>query len=338
MHRRTLAGIAVLLATVLAVSMLLILFDRQTKNQNSSSFASADISGSTSEEQEEGLVSYQGAWYAPKKKIETMLLIGLDKFEADQYLDGYINTQQSDFLLLLILDKANETCSMVQLNRDTMTEITVLGLKGEKAGTIDGQLALAHTYGSGGKDSCRNTAKAVSGLLYGVTIDHYMSITMDAVKLLNDFIGGVTVTIEDDFSNIDPALKQGETVTLHGDQALTFVRSRGGVADGTNLNRMKRQQQYFTEFQKVFVQKLKNEPDALTEVLFDISPYMVSDCTVNQLQKLYERMEAYETLPTRTIDGEAVKENGVMAFYPDESALRKLVIELFYDRREDESE
>lgn len=335
MQRRTIIGIAALLAVVLAAAVLSIpLVQRMKKNED----VPSDAATSEVEEQEEGLISYQGGWYAPKKKIETMLMIGLDKFEADQYLDGYNNTQQSDFLLLLVLDKENKTCSMVHLNRDTMTEITVLGLKGEKAGTINGQLALAHTYGSGGKDSCRNTARAVSGLLYGVTIDHYMSITMDAVKLLNDFVGGVTVTIEDDFSNVDPALKQGETITLHGDQALTFVRSRGNVADGTNLNRMKRQQQYFTEFQKAFTQKLKDEPDSLTKMLFDVSPYMVSDCTVNQLQTLYERMATYESLPTRTIDGEAVEEQGVMAFYPDESALRKLVIELFYDRREDESE
>ena len=44
---------------------------------------------------------------------------------------------------------------------------------------MTGQLALAHTYGSGEEDSCENTVLAVENLLYGVGIDHYVSLTMD---------------------------------------------------------------------------------------------------------------------------------------------------------------
>ena len=48
----------------------------------------------------------------------------------------------------------------IQLNRDTMTEIQILGVNGEPAVTMTGQLALAHTYGSGEEDSCENTVLA----------------------------------------------------------------------------------------------------------------------------------------------------------------------------------
>ena len=37
------------------------------------------------------------------------------------------------------------TAQILQLNRDTMTEITRLGVFGDEAGTFTGQLALAHT-------------------------------------------------------------------------------------------------------------------------------------------------------------------------------------------------
>ena len=84
-----------------------------------------------------------------------------------------------------------------------MTQIRILGVTGEPAGTFTGQLALAHTYGSGEEDSCENTVLAVSNLLYGMEIDHYVSLTMDGVALLNDLVGGVTVEVLDDFSGID---------------------------------------------------------------------------------------------------------------------------------------
>lgn len=84
------------------------------------------------------------------------------------------------------MDKENGTCQVLQLNRDTMTQIESYGVAGESAGTYEGQLALAHTYGSGGQDSCRYQAKAVSNLLYGVSVDHFCSVTMDAVAVIND--------------------------------------------------------------------------------------------------------------------------------------------------------
>lgn len=67
---------------------------------------------------------------------------------------------------------------------------------------------------------------------------------MDGISELNDLAGGVTVTLEDDFSSIDPAMAKGTTLTLHGDQAETFVRSRMTVGDGTNASRMERQEAF----------------------------------------------------------------------------------------------
>lgn len=68
--------------------------------------------------------------------------------------------------------------------------------------------------------------------------------TMGAVPYINDLVGGVPVTVLDDFSGIDDSLVEGETITLKGEQALHYVRIRGGLEDSSNLNRMKRQQQY----------------------------------------------------------------------------------------------
>ena len=92
--------------------------------------------------------------------------------------------------------------------------------------------------------------KAVSGLLGGIVINGYYEIHMQDIGKLNETVEGVTVTIESDFSKVDPSLKQGETITLNGEQAYHFLQNRTEVDDGGNVSRMKRQKQYMEAFFK----------------------------------------------------------------------------------------
>ena len=63
---------------------------------------------------------------------------------------------------------------------------------------------------------------------------------MDEIAQLNHVIGGATVTIEDDFSDVDSSLVQGETITLTDEQAYNFLSARMNVGDGENESRMRR--------------------------------------------------------------------------------------------------
>lgn len=68
-------------------------------------------------------IYYDNQWYRLKDNLETVLIMGEDKFEAGEDDADYVNTRQTDFLLLLILDKTNRSSQILQLNRDTMTDI-----------------------------------------------------------------------------------------------------------------------------------------------------------------------------------------------------------------------
>ncbi len=279
---------------------------------------------------DDGRLYLDGRYYIPNKNLDITLLIGVDKYTSQTQEESYNNSQQSDFLMLLIMDKKNEICTALHLNRDTMAEIPILGVRGENAGTITGQLALAHTYGSGGIDSCRNTAKAVSNFLYGVRIDRFVAFTMDAVAKINDLVGGVTVTILDDMTTVSSEMKKGASVTLKGDMALSFVRARSSLEDSSNLRRMERQRQYLAELRKNLSAKMQSSDAFLMDVLETVSPYMTSDCTVDQLSQLYDRWDLYADGGIMTIDGEAKLGSEFMEFYPDEAALKQQMIELFY--------
>ena len=329
---RVLKGTAAILAAVLVLLVGMLLLQRWENTQgapvSSQGPSSAVEAGAPVDGRE--ITYYNGTAYARREDLETVLLLGVDKFEGETP-EGYVNNQQADFLLLLVMDKQHETCTPIQLNRDTMTQIQILGVTGEPAGTFTGQLALAHTYGSGEEDSCENTVLAVSHLLYGMEIDHYVSLTMDGVALLNDLVGGVTVEVLDDFSGIDESLVQGETVTLQGQQALTYVRSRGGMEDSSNLHRMERQRQYLAALQQQLKAAVRQEDGFTLDALLQLNEYMVSDCTVDQLSDLGDSLAAYQVSDILTTPGDAQEGEEFMEFTVDEAALQQLVMEVFYE-------
>jgi len=275
----------------------------------------------------EGLLYYGSEWYEPKDSLESILVLGLDRKLTDSSEERQ-NSKQADYLALLILDQETQTFRVLHINRDTMTDIPQTDITGREYGTTYAQLALAHIYGSDDRAQCRNTVKTVENLLYGIDIDHYISLTMDAVPILNDSVGGVELQLMDDFTELDESFVKDAVVTLHGEQALAYVQARGSLEDNTNVHRMERQRQYLSAlFGKYSSINMENT----TDIMLQINEYMVSDCTIDQLSRLAERLGSYTNEGILTLEGEAVKGEKFMEFYIDESAAQAMVIELFYE-------
>lgn len=257
-----------------------------------------------------------------RRQLRTVLFIGIDgEDEIPQYTEDdlipFVNYQQADFLTLMVIDDINRKIELVQINRDTMTYVPWLGVTGEVGGYVYEQIALSHNFGSGLKDSCINTCNAVSRLLFKAPIDHYIMLSMGAVPVLNDSIGGVKVTVEDDLSSIDPSFVPGSTVTLIGDNALKFVRARADVGDQTNVSRMRRQRAYINGY----IEQAKAAFEANTEILFDtvqcLDRYMLTDMSTEALAALTDSISTYEKNSIYTPAGESVVGEKYMEFYPD---------------------
>ncbi|MBR0112657.1 MAG: LCP family protein [Clostridia bacterium] len=284
-------------------------------------------------EKERQMIRYNNQWYGLKDNIETVLLIGLDKFgeKSDGEEDNYINNARADFLMLLMIDKHTEEVSVIHINRDTIGEIRVLGVAGQVISTRQAQLTLAYSYGSGGMDSCRNTVNAVSTYFYDLPIDHYIAVTMDAVSILNDAAGGVTLTVMDDFSSEYPGMTPGAEVTLDGEQALTYVRARKGMENPSNVRRMERQRQYLSALYQAVKARSSTDSNFGLETIMKISSYMLSDCNVNQLQEIINFTSDFEVKPIYTIEGESKVGEKFMEFYPDEDKFKALIVSVFYE-------
>lgn len=276
-------------------------------------------------------VFWEEKYYIPRKNLQTILLMGLDKFEYSESSLAYTNKMQSDFLMLLVINNEAKTIQGLHLNRDTMTQIRRIGFGGSEAGTFVGQLALAHTFGSGGSDSCLNAVRAVSNLLNGVPVDHYMTLTMDAVSVINDAVGGVELTLREDMTALNPLWEKGTEITLLGEDSLKFVRARMQVGDGLNASRMKRQEQYLNAFYGKLMEKNREDDDFLRKVLLKVNDAFQSDLTVTQLDKLGQLLAECELEPFQSIAGKTVEGEEFYEFHVDEEDLQRRVLSLFYE-------
>lgn len=310
-----------LLAALIAGASFMARKDAETPIENAGTAQNAAVKRES--------LTYDGQAYPMKAHLQTVLLIGTDALEGyrekTEGLKPFYNYHQADFLTLVVLDTDNNTAEILQLNRDTMTDVPWLDVLGDYGGTEFKQLCLAYNYGDGGMKSCKNTVNAVSSLLFDAPIDHYIQIPMTAIGALNDVVGGVPVTIEEDLTAVDPAFAEGATVWLDGGQAEKFVRARMGLEDDTNLARMQRQRQYLDSFQKRAREAFNSDSEFMVKLLEKLSEFLQSDLTAQQLSDFVTQLDTCEISPIRYAEGELKIGEQYYEFYPAESSLWAMV-------------
>lgn len=315
-------AVGVVAFLILAVGLLLALnlMDMSRENGNPSEYSSTSSA-----------IYINGSPYKTKSGIETIMFIGTDKYESDEIKDNsFRNDMQNDFNFLLVIDNNSQKISPILINRDTMTDIQTYSVSGKKSGMQYTQLALAHTYGSGKSDSCINVIEAVSNLMYDINIEHYAAISLDAISILNDAVGGVTLTVTDDLSMIDSELVKGAEITLNGEQAESYIRSRYGLDDSTNENRMERQKQYISEWITLAKQCLEQDSSFAENTIVKVNDYLTTDMSVSTLSQFAEKMSAYEQEPIAELTGVSELIDGHIQFEADEEAVKEIVINNFF--------
>ena len=323
------------MATLLFFSILLVVTDRikKQKEKEAASTPSSSWENPYETEEVDPVIYYAGKPYVHKKNIETVLFIGVDTHGETKTEEGFRNHDQADVLMLCVIDHKAKTYQVLQINRDTFTPIPYIGNTGERVGTVDAQIALSHTYGSGKKDSCEFTEEAVSTLLMGEEIDHYISLNMDSIAILNRSVGGVEVTVPVDMTAVDPALTKGKTLTLTDDQAEHFIRGRMALEDDSNTSRMQRQDAYLHAWRIKAKEKMVQDPGFALDLIADLSYHMVADQELNGLSKLSGYLTDYEYLGKIGIDGETKDGKDFREFYPNDDSLKQVVMSLFYEEK-----
>ncbi len=278
-------------------------------------------------------VEINGKKYREKPAVTTILIAGIDKENAvaNASTNSYRKGGQADFLLLLAIDHTDKKIHQMQIDRDTMTDVITLGVFGNEVGTRVQQICLAHAFGLTPEDNAKYTVKAVENLLDGIEIDGYYMIDYSGVPALNDALGGVTVKLEFDMTSVNPDWEKGKTVTLHGKEAETFVRSRMTIGAGTNEERMVRQAEYMRNAISQMNKKIRADltfAEALVERLKDLS---VTNMTTKRLAEELKEVYGYQTLAVNHPEGEyCIGNDGFVEFHMREGAAVEWVLEHMY--------
>ncbi len=283
---------------------------------------------------QEGDVRYQGDIYRYNEEILTFLFLGIDEMGEVRDAQNGIDGGQSDALFLLVLNPRTKEASVIGINRDTMTEIEVYAKSGIGLGTAVAQLCLQHGYGDGREQSCERSVAAVSKLFYNLPIHGYCSINMGAIPLLNDAVGGVTLTVMEDIINSQGRLKEGETVHLEGMDAYYYLHNRDTGSFNSAGRRLERQKQYLVAYVSAAKEKMKQDITLPVTLYSTLGKYMVTDVTVDEVSYLATQALGYDfntdriySLAGQTVEGEKYEE-----FYVDEAALYELILEVFYEK------
>lgn len=275
-------------------------------------------------------------------KYDTFLLIGTDYSGNEEGEDTEYQGSLADFLMLMIIDHTEKTYAFLPIDRNTMADVHLLKKDGSGNVIAEEQINTAHWYGGSKEMGCENTVTAVSDYLGGLPIDGYYSISMSEIPRINHVIGGVTVTLKDDFSKMDPAMVPGSTLTLSDEQAEIYIRSRMSLEDDTNKNRMARQQTYLSEAMKKIKTKLKEDPDYFEVVSNEFSDAATSSITGRQTSRVANALIKYKDLGTFVIEGKTklgyALGDGIEheEFYPDPDSVIDVMTKLYnLEKQED---
>jgi LCP family protein required for cell wall assembly len=217
---------------------------------------------------------------------ENILVIGSDTRLNQHGIGGSENVNpgsRSDTLMLLHISPGHHSVTVVSVPRETMVPILSCpasdGTTGQTA--QPGQLELINAALDFGGPACTwKTFEAVSN----IHIDHFIELDFTGFeKIIND-LGGVNVCLP--FPVNDPLSGLRLTAGVHhvfGPQALAFWRTREDLGDGSDLERIQRDQFLMVSLvQGIEHSGLLGSPTKVLKVVGDATNAMTTDTGLDQ--------------------------------------------------------
>lgn len=305
--RRLLVGLTVLLLTLAGIGW--VLYERLDSNITTDT-DTADELRRWEKERPSALVS--GA--------RNILIIGSDTRSGagnGKYgVDG--GGQRSDTTILLHLAADRNSATAVSLPRDLMAKIPSCrrpdgSYTHERFAQFNWAYELAGT-------AC--TIRTVENITR-IRIDHHIVLDFMGFKGLVDAIDGVEVCLKRPVDDREAKLKlpAGRQV-LHGEQALGYVRARYSLGNGSDTERMGRQQLFLG----ALVQEMQSDgvllnPARLYPVLDAATKSLTTDAGLDSLKKMYNLVRTVRDIPTEHVQFLTVPRRP----YPYNSARDELV-------------
>ncbi|MFI1453594.1 LCP family protein [Streptomyces roseus] len=231
---------------------------------------------------------------------QNILVIGSDSRSGKENA-GYgrdRGTERSDTAILLHLSADRRSATAVSIPRDLMTQIPAcLTADGSRGAERFAQFNWAYEWG-GAACTIRTAEK-----LTGIRIDHHMVVDFGGFKRMVDAVGGVEICLDQPMKDSEAKLKlPAGRQTLHGEQALGFVRARYSLGNGSDTERMERQQQFLGSLvKKVQSTGVLLNPGRLYPLLDAATSSVTTDPGLASLRGLYELVRGVRDIPAEQV-------------------------------------
>jgi len=237
-------------------------------------------------------------------QAQNILVIGSDtRFGQGR---GYgssaqLNTDHSDTLLIVHIAANRKWADVMSIPRDSWVNIPACRMgNGRTAAAqtfkINEAFTLGNLYGNKTALGTACVLKTVESNT-GIRIDHFVVVNFDGLKDMVNAVGGVpecnTQPINDPKSRLH--LKAGHHL-LNGRQALGYVRARYTLGNGSDLERIDRQQ----AFMSALVSRVKSKelnPLALYRFLDAATKSLTIDSQLGGIHGLYNLATSLKNLP-----------------------------------------
>ena len=277
------------------------------------------------------IINYNGVSYIYNNDIIALTFMGVD--------DGHgpdKGLKMADAIYVLAINSKNGKVKLLNISRDIITDVNVYSQEGAFIDTERIQIAYSNAYSEKGSTGGHNTNRSVSRLMFGLPMENYFEINLDAVSTLNDAVGGVRVTSALTFTSPEDGrtINEGDDVTLHGKEAEYYVRRRDIKELESNNDRMQRQQEYIMSFLGSIVPEAKKNPKVISELYSAIREN--SETTLSASELIYIASSAVENIHSLSdieiikFDGEIVAGINAEMYVSDDEVLSKM-LDIFYE-------
>ncbi len=234
------------------------------------------------------------------RDAQNILLIGSDSRSGDgnRKYGRDSGTERSDTTILLHLAANRRSATAVSLPRDLMVDVpSCRGPDGARTAPVFSMFNYA--FQSGGPACTIRTVEKLTD----VRVDHHMVVDFHGFKDMVEAVDGVEVCLKEPID--DPAARlrlPAGKVELDGEQALGYVRARKSIGDGSDTDRMDRQQRFLGALvNKVRGNDVLLNPVKLYPVLDAATSSLTTDPGLANLRGLYDLVRGMRNIPTERV-------------------------------------
>ncbi|WUH51127.1 LCP family protein [Streptomyces sp. NBC_00443] len=231
---------------------------------------------------------------------QNILLIGSDS-RAGQGNRRYgkdSGTERSDTTILLHLSGKRRSATAVSIPRDLMVDVP--GCRKPNGSRSEPMFAMFNYAFQMGGSAC--TIRTVERMT-DIRVDHHMVVDFHGFKEMVDAVDGVEICLSKPINDKAAKLRlPAGKVSLNGEQALGYVRARKTLGDGSDTDRMDRQQRFLAALvHKVQSNDVLLNPVRLYPVLDAATSSLTTDPDLASLRGLYELARGVRDIPTERV-------------------------------------